>query len=77
MVPNVAPRRTGTDLAARVRAEFEDMPGVRLTLAQAARLWSADRTECEAVLKELTARGLLCRVGSTYLLRADRISRSA
>lgn len=77
MMPNVVPRRPAPDLATRVCAEFKDMPGVRLTLAQAVRLWSAERAECEAVLRDLTARGLLCRVGSTYLLRPDATRRSA
>lgn len=39
----------------RVRREFDDMPGMRLTFAQAMRLWSLDRETCELVLDELLA----------------------
>lgn len=37
----------------RVRAEFSEMPGMRLTTEQAMRLWSLDRATCEGVLDEL------------------------
>lgn len=38
----------------RVRAEFREVPGLRLTIAQAQRLWGLDRETCEAVLNRLT-----------------------
>ena len=53
----------------RVRAEFMEMPGLRLTLPQAARLMGLDRATCEHVIGALehaqflrrTADGLLAR----------------
>ena len=39
----------------RVRGEFSEMPGMRLTTEQAMRLWSLDRATCESVLEELMA----------------------
>jgi hypothetical protein len=39
---------------ARVRSEFLEMPGLRLTMWQAQRLWGIDRPTCEAVIEELT-----------------------
>jgi hypothetical protein len=58
------------DLAGLIRAEYLEMPGLCLTLAQAARLWNADRDECLAALDSLKRegfldcrRGLYCRVG--------------
>ena len=39
----------------RVRAEFLEMPGLTLTVAQASRLWSFDASFCMAVL------GALCQ----------------
>ena len=39
----------------RVRGEFREMPGMRLTLEQAMRLWSLNRETCAAVLDELMA----------------------
>jgi len=46
-------------LTARIRAEYTEMPGLRLTLAQACRLWQVDRTTCESVLERLVAERLL------------------
>jgi hypothetical protein len=39
----------------RVRGEFAEMPGMRLTIEQAMRLWSLDRVTCEKLLDELVA----------------------
>jgi hypothetical protein len=39
----------------RVRGEFREMPGMRLTLEQAMRLWSLNRETCASVLDELMA----------------------
>lgn len=48
-------------LAARVRSEYHEMPGLRLTLAQASRLWQLDTETCEAVLEYLVREGFLIR----------------
>ena len=40
-------------LVARIRGEFREMPGLRLTFSQACRLWQMDERTCEAVLNEL------------------------
>ena len=54
-----------------IRAEFEEMPGMHLTLAQAARLWDMPRAACERVLEHLVATGFLVRHHSlTYARRA-------
>ncbi len=37
----------------RVRAEFVEMPGLRLTPAQATRLWGLERDACHAVIAAL------------------------
>jgi hypothetical protein len=37
----------------RVRGEFNEMPGLRLTPEQAARLWNLDRRACTEVLGRL------------------------
>ena len=45
-----------TSLAAavhRVKAEYLEMPGLRLTVAQAARLWQLNEAQSEVVLKTL------------------------
>ena len=35
------------------RADFTEMPGLRLTFDQARRLWALDDTVCDAVLRTL------------------------
>jgi hypothetical protein len=39
----------------RVRGEFNEMPGLRLTPQQAARLWGLEPSACDAVLDHLVA----------------------
>ena len=54
------PGNVGFDqLLQRVRAEFMEMPGLRLTLAQAQRLWSIDQSLCLALLVALVDVGFL------------------
>lgn len=53
----------------RVRGEFREMPGMRLTLEQAMRLWSLNRETCASVLDELVASRFLQRdVNGRYKL---------
>ena len=40
-------------LLERIRGEFLEMPGLRLTPAQACRLWALDRRQCDVVLRML------------------------
>ena len=40
-------------LSQRIRAEYEEMPCLRLTLPQAARFWNVDRATCLAALDQL------------------------
>jgi hypothetical protein len=58
------------DLCARVWAEFREMPGLSLTLAQAARLFSLERARCARVLEALVASGVLTTDGVAFA-RAD------
>jgi len=41
------------NLLNRVRAEFIEMPGLRLRVEQAQRLWNLERGTCEMVLASL------------------------
>jgi len=43
----------------RVRAEFREMPGLRLTPAQATRLWGVEQEMCRAVIDALVAAAFL------------------
>ena len=52
-------------LCRRIRAEYLEMPGLRLTLPQAARLFSIDVKRCARLLEALVASGsLVVRNGS-------------
>ena len=42
-------------LLRRVRGEYREMPGMRLTFEQAMRLWNIDRQGCATVLNSLVA----------------------
>jgi hypothetical protein len=55
----------------RVRGEFLEMPGLRLTLPQAARLWGLDEPSCEAVMGLLIQSAFLRRTASGAVARAD------
>jgi hypothetical protein len=46
-------------LAVRVSAEFLEMPGMRLTMSQAQRLWCLDGDTCAQVVALLVARSVL------------------
>jgi hypothetical protein len=45
----------------RIQGEYNEMPGLRLTIAQAQRLWGLDRAECDAVLGALVDAKFLIR----------------
>ena len=57
-------------LERRVRDEYLEMPGQRLTAAQASRLWDIEQTVGADVLDGLVEGGFLRRVGP-YYFRAD------
>lgn len=52
------------------RAEFDEMPGLVLTVPQAARLWSLDPEACVDVLGRLRALGYLTTTRSGAFRRA-------
>lgn len=54
------------ELFARIYAEFREMPGLTLTLSQAARLFSLDLAACEDVLQALVQEGHLTTNGRTF-----------
>lgn len=50
-----------------------EMPGLRLNLPQAQRLWGVDTTRCEAVLKALVDMGFLtCTRQQMFVLRTGQ-----
>jgi len=55
----------------RVRCEFLEMPGLRLTLPQASRLWGLDLPSCEAVMDVLIRSAFLRRTASGAVARIE------
>ena len=61
------------DVLLRVQAEFLEMPGLRVTRAQARRLWALDGAVCEAVLCALVdARFLVESRNASFTRASDR-----
>jgi hypothetical protein len=56
------------DLCRRVLSEYREMPGMNLTLPQAARLFDLDRTRCAHVLLTLVKRGALATNGLGFTM---------
>jgi hypothetical protein len=59
-----------TDIHYRIWNEFLEMPGLRLTLGQACRLWAIDPTTGATVMQDLVDAAVLRQVGP-YYVRAD------
>ena len=56
----------------RIRAEFQEMPGLKVTAAQATRLWQLDPLRSEELLNALVIDGLLRRRDDgAYLVSSD------
>ncbi len=56
-------------LLGAIRAEFDEMPGMRLTPEQFERLWNLDRTECRCAIDHLIEEGFLREDRRGRLLR--------
>jgi hypothetical protein len=64
-------------LLSRIRAEYLEMPGLRLKLAQAQRLWGLERRLCERVLEALIdTKFLRISPDGTYARITDGAERS-
>jgi hypothetical protein len=62
-------------LLARIRREFEEHPGIALTLPQARRLWSLDEKGGTAAFDALLDEGFLHRVDDVYLWAKSPVPR--
>ena len=66
----VIARRESFDNSAvlyRIRAEFAEMPGLKLTVPQASRLFQLEMVRCQQVLTSLVDTGQLVLRGDTFL----------
>ena len=64
------------DVLRRVQGEYIEMPGLRLTTAQAQKLWGLDRAACDALLGALVDAKFLFRTRDGAFVRSD-VSRAA
>lgn len=64
-------------LADRIRGEFREMPGLKLTPGQACRLWNLNERLCGQVLDQLVAEGFLFRTPSGAFIAAPAADRMA
>ena len=62
-----ADAQVDSDLETRIRAEFAEMPGLKLTLPQASRLFNVERVRCERILIGLVTDGALSNSAGSFL----------
>jgi hypothetical protein len=55
----------------RIQGEYVEMPGLRLTTAQAQRLWGLERDVCDALLGALVDAKFLARTRDGAFVRKD------
>jgi hypothetical protein len=59
------------DVLQRIQGEFVEMPGLRLTAAQAQRLWGLERDVCNALLGALVDARFLSQTRDGAFVRMD------
>jgi hypothetical protein len=70
MTPRISPPLE--DVLKRVKGEFFEMPGLRLTEPQARRLWGLDAASCAALLETLVKTQFLFRTRDGAFMRAEQ-----
>ena len=58
------------ELVGRIRSEFLEMPGLRLTVLQASRLWGLDEESCRRVIDALVGASFLRWSAAGMITRA-------
>ncbi len=61
-------------VARRVLAEYDEMPGLKLTVRQAARLFGLDQERCRTVLDLLVDLAYLKHTNAGAVIRGDRVA---
>ena len=59
------------DVLQRIQGEYVEMPGLRLTAAQAQRLWGLDRSVCEQLLNVLVNANFLSQTRDGSFVMTD------
>ena len=69
----VRPECVDEGVRRRIQAEYLEMPGLKLTSRQAARLWQLDAATSTSLLESMVADGVLRRSrDGAYVLLSDR-----
>ena len=63
--------RATDEVLRRVQGEFLEMPGLRLTEAQARRLWALDTASCRALLDALVEARFLFKTRDGAFMRVE------
>jgi hypothetical protein len=63
--------QSSDNVLGRIRAEYAEMPGLKLTAAQAQRLWGLDRESCDGLMAGLVTSGFLARTRDGAFVRCD------
>ena len=72
------PRRRFHDLSLMISAEYLDIPGLRLTAPQVARLWDVDAVTADALLSMLTEARFLSKTSdNAYVRKRDGLGGSS
>lgn len=69
----MASQQSHDDVLRRVRGEYIEMPGLRLTTAQAQRLWGLDRASCDALLSALVDAKFLSKTRDGAFVRSENV----
>ena len=64
----------GENILLRVKGEFLEMPGLRVTEVQARRLWGLDADFCRSLLQELVRARFLFRTRDGAFMRCEQSS---
>jgi hypothetical protein len=59
------------DERSRILAIYREMPGLRLSVEQASRLFGLEREPCAHILQALVAEGVLRPLDGYYIARGD------
>lgn len=63
--------RAFVKLVQRIREEFEEAPGLQMTVSEGSRFWGLDEGTCSEVLGRLVATGFLAKgVDERYVQRS-------
>ena len=60
-------------VARRVLAEFNEMPGLALTVSQASRLFGIDQDVCRVILDTLVDMAYLRQTSAGMIIRGERV----